>query len=427
MNELTPGEKLRNLRKKYGLTQSDIAGNDLTRNLISEIENGKIRLTTRSAERIYFNIKAKIKNIDEDHVNWLIEDEVSLINKRAKRVLEKLKQINSLNELDNAKSLLHDIIYNKQVYYFIKYEIYLILADIDITKRKNYILKSIGIALMHKDYDMLIKAIYLVVKYDYSSKLYESVITESDIVLDFCEKEGLSSKNDDRINKIIFNRALAYKKLERFDECIESLNKLNYDISEEELLDISILRANCYIEKKQYEIAQGIYLDILGKSTKNENLKVVSRAYRNIAIIKLKLKQYENCEKYLKLAHDVGGSDWDRALTYYYSVLIYLKMNKIDKANLYFKSAIELLKKVQNVEYEVDIQVKMLEYCFNDCLNIEVVKWILKNMEMNMIKGRYLKNNLTNLFFIASSILKENFRLESEEIFNTGINLIKKV
>ncbi|URZ01298.1 hypothetical protein CLAUR_012870 [Clostridium felsineum] len=35
------GVKLKNLRKKYKLLQDDLAGSEITRNLISQIEHGK--------------------------------------------------------------------------------------------------------------------------------------------------------------------------------------------------------------------------------------------------------------------------------------------------------------------------------------------------------------------------------------------------
>ncbi|WP_084756824.1 helix-turn-helix transcriptional regulator [Clostridium sp. DMHC 10] len=84
---LSKGDKIKLLRKKYKLRQEDIAGNDITRNLISEIETNKANLTRSTAEAILKNLqKLGTKNHFEieETVDYLLEDETI----QASRVLD---------------------------------------------------------------------------------------------------------------------------------------------------------------------------------------------------------------------------------------------------------------------------------------------------------------------------------------------------
>ncbi|TDT72417.1 helix-turn-helix protein [Hypnocyclicus thermotrophus] len=58
---LTPEEKLKRLRKRFGLKQHEITGDEITRNLISMIENGKAKLTKENGIKIVNTINGILK------------------------------------------------------------------------------------------------------------------------------------------------------------------------------------------------------------------------------------------------------------------------------------------------------------------------------------------------------------------------------
>lgn len=68
MNEkgLSPGDILKKIRKELGFKQHEIAGDDITRNLISLIENNRASLNRGNAEVLVKNINnlCKMKGID---------------------------------------------------------------------------------------------------------------------------------------------------------------------------------------------------------------------------------------------------------------------------------------------------------------------------------------------------------------------------
>ncbi|KXG74435.1 helix-turn-helix domain-containing protein [Thermotalea metallivorans] len=80
---LPPGEKIRRIRTFLGAKQEDIAGDKITRNLISYIENGKTRLMRSTAEIIAENLirlSEAQKNPIHISVDYLMETEMEQAN-----------------------------------------------------------------------------------------------------------------------------------------------------------------------------------------------------------------------------------------------------------------------------------------------------------------------------------------------------------
>lgn len=65
---LTIGQRIRMTRKYLGVKQYEITSGKITRNLISAIENDKVRLTSENARLIYDNLNrfAKERNLEID-------------------------------------------------------------------------------------------------------------------------------------------------------------------------------------------------------------------------------------------------------------------------------------------------------------------------------------------------------------------------
>ena len=74
---LSPGKKIRKIRKSFKINQEDITGGEITRNLISIIENDKANLTSKVAIILSENINrvCKEKGIDFSVTSeYLLED-----------------------------------------------------------------------------------------------------------------------------------------------------------------------------------------------------------------------------------------------------------------------------------------------------------------------------------------------------------------
>lgn len=93
---LSSGDKIKLIRKKYGLRQDDIVGEEVTRNLISQIEHNKAKLTKSTAEIIIKNLKeiAKKNNLEMDvTADYLLEDELAQANSILENYVDELKKL----------------------------------------------------------------------------------------------------------------------------------------------------------------------------------------------------------------------------------------------------------------------------------------------------------------------------------------------
>ena len=132
-NITTSNEKVVALRKEYYLSQEDLAGDELNRTLISYIENGRINLTAKSAEKIVrsVNLIFEARNVDkelkvedllvvyDDEVRDIIAEYVVII----KMLIEKKKSIprTLINEIEG-------FLYSKTVWKE-KAELYELIGD----------------------------------------------------------------------------------------------------------------------------------------------------------------------------------------------------------------------------------------------------------------------------------------------------------
>ncbi|TDT72386.1 hypothetical protein EV215_0187 [Hypnocyclicus thermotrophus] len=100
---LTPGEKLRKIRKKYSLKQHEITNDEVTRNFISMVENNRANLTMRTAAIICKKINELIflKNeLFEIKPEELLKTVKEQIDEKALMYFKKIDNIKSSDEIE---------------------------------------------------------------------------------------------------------------------------------------------------------------------------------------------------------------------------------------------------------------------------------------------------------------------------------------
>ena len=121
MEELTilePGKRLRQARKKLGLTQQDLAGENMSKNYVSMFENGKRHISIINAT--YFvevlNNKAKEKGIDINfEASYFIKNEKDMAREKSTNWLKQISNQKELNKAHIYKEL-YKIIYISEKY-----------------------------------------------------------------------------------------------------------------------------------------------------------------------------------------------------------------------------------------------------------------------------------------------------------------------
>lgn len=274
---LTPGDKIKNIRTKLGLKQEDITGGEITRNLVSIVENNKANLTDHVAKLLANNINAicKEKGIEfTTSEEYLLEDVVSQAKKIACEYIEYIDSLQNIIEPDFSQMLTEiDIFLKKYNTEEKKAPVYLAIGK-KFKKNKNYFkaldyyLKAFESSIDNSttlySLDMMANCNIYLSKYDEALNYYNTLL-------------GLA--NDSRLQyDTKFNIILCYKRSGKFQEAINLLYNLleDYDdiISNSlgQYIEVQLLLGNCLYELKSFNKAITVYKDLLKVVT--EDFKV---------------------------------------------------------------------------------------------------------------------------------------------------------
>lgn len=274
---LSVANKLKNIRDKYGLSQEDLAGNEITRNLISQIEHNKANLTRSAAEIMLKNLKKicdkKNVQVDED-INYLMEDEKS----QAIKVLD--KYIDDLRDLT---------IYKDNVFINKLREVEDFLVTWDFRDKKITIFELAGDYFSSTN-DFYNASLY----YEKAKALIDINIYSDNIVhilrklsmtyyymlryqddINCCEFALKQFKNMDEEYRCIFlfNSSLCYGQLKKYDLALKRLNEVESiikNIDQNKYYEVLIQKAICYQWMKEYQKSLDIYNKLLESIDKSD-------------------------------------------------------------------------------------------------------------------------------------------------------------
>lgn len=224
---LKPGERLREIRKRLGLTQEDLAGENMSKNYISMFENNKRRINMINAT--YFadvlNNKAAEKGVDLNiNASYFVKNEKDIARERCIRWLDNLSRGRG-----NTKSKVY-----RQLY------------------------KTIYLSREYKIYDLLAKALELKGRQLYKDRLYNCAITHFSTSLLYYVKE-----NDDiGVKNIYLSMGKTYFMTNNYTLAITYYNLTNLTGNEDHIL---YYKALSYYELGKYEIAKDIINKIMFK------------------------------------------------------------------------------------------------------------------------------------------------------------------
>lgn len=416
-NILTPGEKIKNIRNRFEIRQEDITGGDITRNLISIIENNKANLTEPVAKILVYNINniCKERNIDFSITEeYLLEDVVSQAKKIADEYIEEINALKE-NEITTVKEKL--------------FEIDVFLKKYKTEDKKALLYRDIGKKFLEiKQYSRA---------FEYFLKAYESSVnkgatTNALIKLGICSM--YLSKYDDAINYYNllldlnddpnmqyvakFNLAICNKKLEKFDDAINLLNDIveNHENilsnSLQEYIETNVLMATCLYKMKSFNKSIALYKELL-KKVDSEKDEVFILA--NLADVYREIKDYAKLEKVCekiknKIKDDIHFMNLYECTVYTYLSRNLIAINDREGAKDLLLKAIEAFKTGTSTIYLEDI-----EKVFIDLLNMlmedddeEAIEY-LKNEFFELIqKEMFPRGSITALKFIKYYNEKNN-------------------
>lgn len=433
VHKVTVGENLKRIRKDLGLRQHEVAGEDITRNLISLIENNKAVLYDTAANIMAKNIN---KKMSEKGLNIYIKPE-DLLN--PERYDARKKADEYILELENAlinNSFSYDIEDLNELEAFLnkwdlvdkKVRIYELLGDIfyisnNKSKEYYYYFKA-----LESSYDFP----HMKERYILASKLaYTCIVTEKyDETISLC-KYTLANQNDmPHVNRgtLNYNIGLAYKKLKEFDKSLEALNSAEKHFTLvnniERIKNVLILKANCYYHIGDYDTAIENYFKVLDISD-DSKYDEICILYINIIQIYIKKNDKENIEKFfdkvmLNLPYIHENSYY---LPEIYSEIsyIYYYLKNYEYSEKYLKAALALAKKAENQSLYKKLLSKLLDLYLSVNFTDKITD--IKNELDLAIVNLKLNEDFNLLLNILLYYLKQKNYKETEELI---LKLIQK-
>ncbi|URZ18184.1 helix-turn-helix domain-containing protein [Clostridium felsineum] len=394
---LSSGDKIKLIRKKYGLRQDDIVGEEVTRNLISQIEHNKAKLTRSTAEIIIKNLNEIAKKNDfsiDVTADYLLEDEESQANSILEDYVDNLKNLlvykedTFFAELKKAEEfLIHWDIREKKI------EIYELAGDYFYIQ--NDLEKSV--LYYEKAFDLLDKTSYSKALLSILRKL--SLMYLNSLKYDRCIEccnfalNHFKDMPEDYVKIFMYNSALCYYYMKYYEKALEIIDKLEPLVKNNtsKLIDVLNNKACCFDSLNKLDKAANVYLNVLElleniDSDSSKHLLILSNAID----IYIKLNERSNVVKYFNMLLN--------------------KLPNVDQNSLYLSSAYFYL-------------YKAFKY-FNN-LN-EAEESLIKSLEFSKKNKQYpfqerAISNLADLY-ISSNNFERLEDINDEAIFLSNIN-----
>lgn len=291
---LSPEEKLLRLRKKYKITQGDLAGEDITRVFLGMIEIGKRSLTEKTAKLLCKNFH-KIFDIRG------IEDRISLtklMKSKEEQAIEFLHEMlkSEINISNENLWIIEEALYElkpKERSEFCE-KLYVRFKNRErYTLAREYLLKSFHGVRKIKDLKCKLQDMFLICENigDFQGAIYTYRKFSS-----WLPKEKLNSESE----KLKYSYAKALIEVKEYDEAMEIINYLYKKTKDEDTLYVARnLLAKVYKEQNKIEEAIREYTSL----AKGKKIKEKALAYCEVINIGLEIddkdlikKYYEKCK-----------------------------------------------------------------------------------------------------------------------------------
>ncbi|MBL4937722.1 helix-turn-helix transcriptional regulator [Clostridium sp. YIM B02515] len=394
MEILSPGQKIRKIRKEFKISQKEITGGEITRELISIIENNKSALTPAVAQIITDNINkiCKEKNINFNlSAEYLLED----INVQSNKIADNFIEFLCNNENNLSKDISEDI-----------KEIELFMAKYDVPEKKMIIYEKIGDILRNqKEFNR--SYIYYIKAYENHNRLFNDIrlfkllqkigntcihLCKYTEALDFNNLALVYNDNvpEELKYKVLYNNILAYMYLKKYDKALIELEHIKTtfkNLTKENVFKLNILKVNCMRHKNFYSDAFKLN-EYLLKTLDDNDTENIILVMANILDIYTVLKDTHNVKLYIdKLIYLVNNyNDIEKSYhspnTYNQIALSCSLINNTDLSIEYYKKSIMACKYHRNI----DILLKSL----NELLTILV-------KERNLSEINFFKNDVLEL------------------------------
>lgn len=428
--KISIGQNLKRIRKDLKLRQQDISGNEVTRNLISLIENDKTPMYHNVAIIISNNINRILSEKNSEiyiEPDDILNPERYLSRGQANIYIEELENKLKKKDYSIKGEKLNEIegFLNKWKFIDKKIKIYHLLGDIfyhagNFEKEYHYLLKALEISYEIPNMKNRFKiALKLVANYIMTKK-YEEAIRLSNFTL---STEKITEKRYKGL--FHYNNAFSYYHLKNYDNCFKELEnaKLYFNHSSTHIKKIYNLEANCYERIGNYEDALASYNKLL--QIADNDPTELSFIYSNIIQVYINMKNEEKVHEYYNKIQEhmpyTNPNSYEICSTLFSLANVYYFFKDYKNCEKVIKKSINLSKK-HNDPILVTKNILNLIELYTETGEIEKIDQILTLYEDEISNLRTDENSRITLEIIYSYI-KQGYELKAKNLIE---NLLKK-
>lgn len=409
MEILSPGKKIKKIRKELKINQREITGGEITRELISIIENDKSTLTEPVAKIITDNINriCKERKINFNlKVEYLLEDVQAQVNNIADKYIEFLcKNEENISEDFTKKVEEIEVFFRKYDAPEKKMIIYEKIGDIlrgekEYSKSYIYYIKALE---NHKGLDRDVRVVSVLQKLggvcinlgnDNESLNFNSLALKYDDII-----------TEELMYNLLYNNTLAYMHINNYDKALHEIEHIQNTfkvLNKENIFEINILKANCLRYKKFYNEVLELNVHMLSTLDKNKDIEKLILVTGNILDIYTVLKDLKNVRIYIdKLVYLLDSYDEVRESfhcpnAYNQLGISYELIGNIELSIEAYKKSIELSKYQRNKRILIKSLDKLLDVLIKERNLEEINKY--KNELIEIISLDIIEVDTTPVF-----------------------------
>jgi len=426
------GQNLKQIRKKLGIRQHELNGEEITRNLISLIENDKTPLHERVAKLIANNMneinEKREVNIYIDYKDLLYperfkaKEKADVLANRLKTRIQNKNYANLGQDIDDIEHFFEEWCILEK-----KAEIYELLGDIFYEKQDrineySYYTKAFescfSLPFRKKKYELVLKlgaSCIALKKYEEAIRLNNLAINSFDI----CSEKVISS--------LYYNNAVANKKMNRYGDAFAYIQEAEKNIAKDEYTvhrTISILKGNCYKDTKQYDEAIKIYNTLIPMFEAENDYEHLCIIYMNLIDAFKSIGKVDEVKKYKAKVIGLIGKIKENSpyiVDIFFELSLICKfLDEIEEAEKYLLKALKYSELNMRDKKKVEILLALFDiyYSFN---NIDEIRKIDKNIVQ--VLENHTINDETRLLL---KLILFNLQYESAGLVKNKINILLK-
>lgn len=372
MEILSPGAKIKRLRKSIGLRQDHLTNEEITRSLVSMIENDKRPLTHKAALIISDALNQYYKNLGKRITpEYLMESETEQAEKMIHLKFKKMQCVLKKGDLNNEEEIKADFDYliNMSKHWNLENTLAFLLWERGkfYYDRQQYnralddFLKGINYYIRHDEYNTTVTLYCLIGSCHYHLTLYDQALLYYNRAYEMITENSVDH-GPKKMMRLLLDQTLCYSKLKRYDKILKLIGEfkeLNY-YTDECYSEILLIEANTHRDLGNFQRAIMLYDKLLTKFDKLP-AKIHMLVYENYAELHEKDRNNELSLIYFQKAQlygeDLGEGHVARLL--YKEAKCHLTLNQTTEAIARARRGISLAE-TENTPIELRLELHRL-------------------------------------------------------------------